>query len=257
MLFADHALRAAVELCIDKPATVAAATGGNGDVIYSPTDPISWAFQPDLPHAQRDVGAARGMIEAAGWTTSSDGIYIRDDRRLSADVYVRSNDEQRTSFMDLVAAQVRDCGIEFNVIRADGEAVVRSVESWPHHLPGTNQQFQVLFIGLAHSYDPDDPMWASDQISSDENPNGLNFIGFDNDTVDQYLTEGVATYDQRERARIYRDLQRVLAEEQPALFAWGGRGQEAIDSRLRTTDGPLDLRTALWWWQLEKLVLSD
>ena len=55
MLFADHALRSAIELCIDKPATVDAATEGTGEVIYSPIDPISWAFQPNLRHTERDV----------------------------------------------------------------------------------------------------------------------------------------------------------------------------------------------------------
>jgi ABC-type transport system substrate-binding protein len=80
-------------------------------------------------------------------------------------------------------------------------------------------------------------------------------MGFSNPRVDQLLDDGIATYDQRERARIYRELQQVLADEQPVLFAWGQRAQEAMDSRLRLTDGPLDLRTRMWWWQLEKLVL--
>jgi ABC-type transport system substrate-binding protein len=67
----------------------------------------------------------------------------------------------------------------------------------------------------------------------------------------------VATYDQRERARIYRQLQEVLAEEQPVLFAWGTRNYEALDPQLRLTDGPINLESRMWWWQLEKLTLGD
>ena len=67
MLFADRNLRAALELCIDKPATVDAATNGNGDVLYSPVEPVSWAYQPDLPKPERDVDEARRLIESSGW----------------------------------------------------------------------------------------------------------------------------------------------------------------------------------------------
>ena len=132
-LFAEHALRSAVELCIDKPATVDAATNGTGDVIYSPIDPISWAFQPDLRHPQRDVAAARRLIESAGWVEGDDGVYVRDERRLAADVYVHADDTQRTRFVDLVAEQVRDCGIELNVVRADPVTVLEPLLTYPAH----------------------------------------------------------------------------------------------------------------------------
>src|SRR4029079_19398322 len=58
-LFADPQIREALELAIAKPQTVDTATHGHGQVIYSPIDPISWAFQPDLVRPERDVTAAR------------------------------------------------------------------------------------------------------------------------------------------------------------------------------------------------------
>ena len=45
-LFADKNLREAVELCMDKEETVAAATGGTGAPIYSPISPSMWAYEP-------------------------------------------------------------------------------------------------------------------------------------------------------------------------------------------------------------------
>ncbi len=256
-LFAEHALRSAVELCIDKAATVDAATNGTGEVIYSPIDPSSWAFQPDLRHPQRDVAAARDLIETAGWTAGSDGIYVRENRRLAADVYVSAEETQRTAFVDLVAEQVRDCGIELNVVRADATTVLNPLFEYPHVAPGSDKPFEAVFIFFSHQFDPHDPGWSSREVSSAENPHGANFMGFANQEVDRLMDEGVATYDQRERARIYRQLQELLADEQPVLFAWGTRSHEALDSRLRLTDGPINLDSRMWWWQLEKLTLSD
>jgi peptide/nickel transport system substrate-binding protein len=256
-LFAEHRLRSAVELCIDKPATVDAATNGTGDVIYSPIDPISWAFQPDLRRPERNVAAARGLIETAGWTEGSDGIYVREDRRLAADVYVDAGDTYRTTFVDLVAEQVRDCGIELKVVRADSDTVLNPLFEYPHIAPGSDKPFEAVFLFFLHGFDPNDITWSSRTVTSTENPDSPNFMGFANSEVDRLIDEGVATYDQRERARIYRQLQEVLAEEQPVLFGWGTRTQEALDSRLRLTDGPINLDSRMWWWQLEKLTLSE
>ena len=255
-LFADKALRSAVELCIDKPATVEAATSGNGDVIYSPIDPISWAFQPDLRHSERDVSAAKALIESDGWSLGEDGIYVRNGKRLSANIVAPTSDAPRTHFLDLVKDQVKDCGIEVNPILADQDTVLGPVLTYPHLIPGTDQPVDGVSIYFAHGFDPDDPSWSSQNVSSEENPRGYNFMGFSDPEVDRLLAEGRATYDQRERARIYRQFQEVLAAEQPVLFTWGVRTTEALDRRMRLTDGPVDLGSRMWWWELEKLTLA-
>jgi peptide/nickel transport system substrate-binding protein len=245
-----------LELCIDKPATVAAATNGEGDVIYSPIDPISWAFEPDLRHSVRDVPGAKELIESAGWTMGADGVYSQEGRRLSADIAVPASDPQRTAFLDLVAEQVKDCGIEINALKLDQDTVLGPVLTYPHLVPGTDKPVDGVLITFAHGFDPDDQSWSSKTISSAEDPTGLNFMGFADPEVDDLLAQGIATYDQRERARIYRQFQEVLAREQPVLFTWGNRLHEAIDSHLQMTDGPINLRSRMWWWQLEKLTLA-
>ncbi|MDQ3880736.1 MAG: ABC transporter substrate-binding protein [Chloroflexota bacterium] len=257
MLFADRNLRTALELCIDKPATVDAATDGNGDVLYSPVEPLSWAYQPDLPRPRRDVDEARRLIEESGWTEGGDGIYEHDGRRLATDVFVRSDDQHRVAFMDLVAEQVLDCGIELTVVPADPDTVLRPLGEYPHIPGGYDEPFEAVFIGIIVGFDPHDDLWHSRTITSEENPEDVNFMGFSNPRVDELLDEGLATYDQRERARIYREFQEILAEERPVLFAWADRVHEALDPRLALTDGDLNLTSRMWYWQLEKLVLRD
>ncbi len=257
MLFADRNLRIAVELCIDKPATVDAASDGTGDVIYSPIEPASWAYEPDLPRPERDVEEARRLIEASGWTEGADGIYKNNQRRLATDVFVRGDAAQRVKFMDLVAEQVRDCGIEFTVIPADATTVLGPLSEYPHIPGGYEEPFEAIFIGFLKGFDPADDGWHSRNVTSAAQPRHTNFMGFDNPRVDELLDEGIATYDQRERARIYRELQVVLAEERASLFAWAPRIQHALDVRLGLTEGELNLASGQWFWQLEKLLLRD
>ncbi|MFN2483722.1 MAG: ABC transporter substrate-binding protein [Candidatus Limnocylindria bacterium] len=257
MLFSDANLRAAMELCIDKPASVDAATDGNGDVLYSPVEPLSWAYNPDLPRPQRDVDEGRRLIVESGWTEGDDGVYQREGRRLATDVFVRSDDPPRVRFMDLVAEQVADCGIELTVIPADGETVLRPLGEYPHIPGGYEEPFDAVFIGIGHGFDPHDELWHSRTITSEANPEDFNFMGFANARVDDLLDEGLTTYDQRERARIYREFQEIIAEERPVLFAWADRVREVLDPRLTLTDGELNLSSRMWFWQLEKLVLSE
>ena len=152
---------------------------------------------------------------------------------------------------------MRDCGIELTVIRADIQTVLGPLDEFPHIAGGYTEPFEAVFLGWTHNFDPHDELWHSRSVTSEEQPQNLNFMGFSNPRVDELLDQGIATYDQRERARIYRELQEVIAEERPVLFGWSSRIQEALDARIGLTDGELNLSSRQWFWQLEKLVLRE
>ena len=257
MLFADRNLRTALELCIDKPATVDAATDGTGVPVYSHVTPVSWAYHPDLPRPTRDVDEARRLIEASGWVEDDDGVYVRDGQRLATEVFVTDRDEPRLAFMELTSEQARDCGFDLTVIPADQNTVLAPVFEYPHIPGGRERPFDAHFIGWGGAFDPDDRLFHSSQISSEDQPAGFNFMGYRNERVDTLIEAGVASYDQRERARIYHELQEIIAEERPVLFAWAGRSHDVIDARLGYVDGEINPASPQWFWQLEKLTLQD
>ncbi|MDQ3880727.1 MAG: peptide ABC transporter substrate-binding protein [Chloroflexota bacterium] len=255
-LFADANLREALELCIDKPATVDAATHGEATAVYSPIPPTSWAYRDDLPIPERDVEAARGLIESSGWRAGADGVYQLDGRSLTTDVFVRSDAPERVTFMDLVAEQARDCGFALKVIPADAGTVIAPLSTWPH-VPGEHTEpFDATFIGWGITPDPNDVLFDSRHITAPDNPQDANFMGFADPRVDELLDAGVATYDQRERARIYREYQTILADEHPVFFAWSPVEHDAITTGIRLTDGEVNLSSQFWFWQVEKLIVT-
>ena len=86
---------------------------------------------------------------------------------------------QRVTFMDLVAAQVRDCGIELD--RRPGRPARRSSarsSSTRTSRPEEDTPFDALFIGWAHAFDPDEQLFHSRWVSSEEQPDGLNVMGY-------------------------------------------------------------------------------
>jgi ABC-type transport system substrate-binding protein len=258
MLFADRNLRAALELCIDKPATVDAATQGTGEPIYSYVPPVSWAYNADLPRPPRDIGQARDLIEASGWSEAEDGVYERGGERLATEIFVTAEETQRLAFMELVAEQARDCGFELTIVPADRETVLVPVGIYPHVPGGRDEPFEAHFVGWGMGYDPHaGDLFHSTRVSSEERPRDSNFMGFQNEQVDELLDAGLTTYAERDRARIYRELQEIIAEEKPFLFAWSSRGQVALDARLGYTEGEINLASPQWFWQPEKLVLRE
>jgi ABC-type transport system substrate-binding protein len=252
-LFADVQLRLALRLCIDKPTIVDSATNGTGVPFDSPVPVTSWAYQPSIRPVVRDVDAATVMIEAAGWRRGADGVYSLNGRRLSAVVPVRADRPDRVKFVDLLAFQAADCGIELEPKPVDVGAYFDMFGNYPHLIPGTQEPFDLFFGGWVAGPDPDSDQWESSAISSEQNPHGANLIGLSDPEIDDLLKQGRTTYDEVDRARIYRRLQERIVELQPYLSAWAPRSYTALDKNLHSTAGELRLDSNYWWWQFETL----
>ena len=169
-LFADKNLREAIELCVDKEETVAAATGGTGAPIYSPITPSMWAYEPNLGPPARDVNAAQELIEEAGWTMGDDGIYRKGDERLATIVHVRDDQRQWIRFIELLAVQVADCGIEITPepIPRDDWAVALD---WPLMVAGVDEQWDATLGGWVNTPDPDfSGIFHSSTITTPDQP---------------------------------------------------------------------------------------
>jgi len=260
-VFADPALRLALQLCVDPERNVDAATGGTGNPVYGPVLPGSWADDPTLPKPARDTAAARKLIEGAGWQPGTDGVYARGGARLGADIVVRANRPERTKMADLIAFQARDCGMDLRSRPTTFDDILEKVLQYPHNLPGTDTPFDLYLGGWSNNPDPADglSLYASSNITDAAHPDGTiyaNFIGFADPVVDRALETASSTYDQAERTRLYREVQQELAAQLPMLFLWASTTTDVVRSAVATADGPLDLEAPHWAWRPERLVVA-
>ena len=260
-LFADVNLRRALQLCVDLPRDVDAATGGNGTAVYGPVTPGTWAYDPTLPKPARDVAAARKLIEGEGWRPGADGIFAKDGVRLAAAIPAKGTDPLRVKMADLVASQARDCGMDLHSQPMSVPDIYNTLLQYPHDLPGTHTPFN-LFIGawsgVADAGALDE--FVSTNITDAQHPDGTStfqdFTGFSDPTLDRLVKAAMATYDQAERAGLYRQVQQELAAQLPYVFLWAPSGFDVVRSAVTTAEGPLDLTAPNWGWQPERLVVA-
>jgi ABC-type transport system substrate-binding protein len=267
--FYDANLRKAVQYCIDKPNLVDIATDGNGVPIESDIPPASWAFDPDLQPVERDVDAAKAFIEEGSdefgapvhqWTMGDDGVYVNENGdRLSALVLVRAGQQDRVDFMNLLAEEVAECGIEINVEAADFQTVLIPALDYPHIPPGQTEPWAAYFGGWGVGVDPDPyALFHSSQCSSADQPGTYNYVCLQDDEIDQLIEDGLATSDQEERTQIYYQYQARMQELQPYLFAWSNVNADGLSAGMQYDDGDLELDSPNWGWRREHLAkLAD
>ena len=256
-LFADLNLRKAMELCIDRKSSVDTVTSGVGQAASSAIPPPLWAHK-DEPILERNVPEATKLIESSGWRLGFDGIYAKKGQRLAASVVVRDPGVGGPfgviNLLDLIKEQAAECGIDLTPYPVPRNELNNMLFNFPHLLPGGDEPFD-LYLGVVdRPPDPHDPMWQSDQISSNEQPHAWNYIGFRNPEVDRVLDAARRSTNVDERTRLYHTFQDIVFTERAMLFMYWPLETTGLSNRVVTGARPLD--SEYWWWQLETLELG-
>lgn len=250
-IYSDLKLRQAFSMCIDHDATVTAATDGNGVPVEANTPPASWAYNPDVPKYTLDVAGAKKLIESSGWALGSDGVYAKAGVRLSSDLYVRQGKPQRVAFGRLAKDQLAKCGIEINVKESDFATVLLPLLSYPN-------KFETYLGGWSTSIDPDDySIFASVQATTKENPDGNNFVGWNNPEADKLLTDGRQELDQAKRKAIYAQFQVLAHNELPYYFLWSDLAHAGLTKSVSSTTSGIDLSSPLYYWNNDSWVVAQ
>jgi ABC-type transport system substrate-binding protein len=256
-LFSEKPVRQALAYCIDKEATVEAATDGQGVPVWADIPPASWAYNPDIPKIDNDLDMAAQLLDEAGWTLAEgESVRARDGQPLATTILVRAGKPDRIKFMQLLADQAKDCGFDITITEADFATVLLPGLEYPHVFPGTSEAWDAYFGGWGTSYDPDPySIWHSSQCTTAELPDTYNYICFQNERADELIEAGLKELDQEKRAEIYQEFEAILAEELPYLFAWSDEASEGVNFALQGGE-PWDEETMTsptWFWELEKV----
>lgn len=104
-------------------------------------------------------------------------------------------------------------------------------------------------------YDPDDfALFHSSQLAQGPGDTRAtrNFVGFNDPVYDEQALIARQLYGREERRSAIAQTQARLASELPYLYLWVDRAAVVLDARLRTLDGPIDLSTPRYLWNIER-----
>src|SRR5262249_20938152 len=234
--------------------------------------PGSWADLTGAPTRTLNLERARVLLDEAGWKVPEPGpggdggaVAIRQQNgiTLTAQLFVRGDDERRTRAADLFAQAARQVGVDISVQRADFETVIESKYAPPYDFDlllgsWTNGAGDPTFADYAF-YDPDDfALFHSSQVNqgvADTRP-VLNFVGFNDPAYDNQAAAAHQLYDFDARAKPIGLAQARLAEARPYLFLWADRIPVALNRQVTTLDGPVNLNTPMYLGNVERWYLK-
>ena len=179
----------------------------------------AWAgvFTDEITQPGHDITRGKALLAEAGWTDSNrDGVLDRAGQRLSLVIRTHSEDPNRIQVVELLISILRSSGVDARAEITEFPALVQALFAG---------NYQVALLGWLNLVDPDRGMY--NQFHS---KGSSNWEKYTNARVDALLDEGRQKSNPTDRARVYREAARIVAQELP-YYVLTYQGYVVVQSR--------------------------
>ncbi len=222
-LFSDKRVRQALALATDKQQLISLIFLGSASAAYSPSSPVSWAYESNVEKYPLNRKKAEILLDEAGWKKGRDGTRKKGSKPLEFTILVNQGNKEREKAAVILQWQYKKIGVKVNIRVMEWSAMLRILNA-----DKDPKDFDAVIIGWSLGIDPDQySIWHSSQY-----PSGLNFVKYKNPKIDRLLEEGRTTMDREGRKKIYSQLQKIIAADQPYLFLWYPKAVVAVSERV-------------------------
>lgn len=222
-IFSDKKIRQALAHAADKKQILNLIFRGLASPAYSPSNPVSWAYENNVNKYKYSLEKAKKLLDEAGWKLNRNGAREKNGKLLEFTVLTSQGNKEREKAAVILEWQYRKIGAKVNIKIMEWSALLKIINS-----PKDPKEFDAVIIGWSLGIDPDQySIWHSSQY-----PQGLNFINYNNKKVDKLLELGRVTIEKTKRKKIYSQIQKIIAEDQPYIFLWYPKTIVAISDRV-------------------------
>jgi peptide/nickel transport system substrate-binding protein len=202
-------VRQAIALAIDREKIVRHKLGGHAIIATGLLPPGHWAYTGEVTKWGYDPARARQLLDEAGYP-DPDGPGGAPRLRLT---YKTTTDGMRVAIARAIAQQLGEVGIEVEVRSFEFGVLLADLKK---------RSFQLSGMQTTEIIEPDMywPYFHSERIPTPAAPDGLNRSSYRSAEADRLIALGRRTIDREARGAIYRDLQRLMAEELPIVPLW-------------------------------------
>lgn len=201
----DKDVRVALNYFIDKDAIVKNLLHSHGIVAYNP---IQKGFANNLSKKYIfDPKKGAEILEKAGWKKNKKGIYEKDLKTLSFDIYSFNSDPLRVGIAKIISSELQKYGVDAKAYAKPKTAFeISDVDSF--------------IIGWGSPFDPDFHTYRifGSFADSNTNENGWNYSHYKDENVDAALKNARSTSDIDERKKYYKDFLDAIYQNPPYIF---------------------------------------
>jgi peptide/nickel transport system substrate-binding protein len=208
----DPAMRQAVAFAVDKNAINARLLGNTVQIANTAITPKAW-FYADQPPATYDPARAAQILENAGWTdTNGDGIREKDGVTAKIELCT-TNRQVRIDTLALVAAWLKDVGVDTVVNAVDSTAIFADYNEATLDTPCalSRSNFDLALHAFTSSIDPLGNYFS--YHSSQLEPDGVNDASVVDDQLDAALDAVRTSVDFADIRDAMADFQRLYVEK--------------------------------------------
>lgn len=200
-ILSDPKVRTAVGMLVDQQSIVGQIYAGVDKIATSILLPSYAAYSPDIKQPGFDADGAAKLLDSDGWTAGSDGIRVKDGKKLTLTLSTHSEDPNRVQSVEFLQEQMKQAGIDAQV----------QISDWPSFFGNVAAgKYQVALLGWLNLTDPDHAMYG--ELHSGQ---GLNWGKYSNPTVDADLDKGRQAQTLADRNAAYQDAAKQIAADLP------------------------------------------
>lgn len=238
-IFGDRAVRRALTMAVDRRAMLRNVFGAYGALAYGPFPHALPVADTTLPQIPYDTTRARALLDSAGWLVGSDGIRVKNGRRLEFGITTPLSSAARKQYSVLLQEAFKRVG-----------AVARIDETDNAGFMARNGDRSFDTIIELYGTDPSPSGFKQSWSTSGLGKDGANFPSYSNPTVDALLDSAALTFDPaRTRAYARRAFETII-EDAPGIWLYEPPTVAGIHKRIHTTTMRADgywSGMADWW----------
>jgi peptide/nickel transport system substrate-binding protein len=215
-ILGDLRVRQALLYALDRDSINQQLFAGKQTVALSNVNPLDWMFTADVPQYSYDPARAAALLDEAGWHEGPEGWRANEaGDRLAFTLMSTAGDRSRELVEQVLQSQWADVGIDVS-IQNQPARVLFGETIQQRKFPGL-----ALFAWLSAPESVPRTTMHSTMIPSEANNwQGQNAAGYSNPDVDALIDAMEVELDREKRGQMWIELQRIYAEQLPAIPLW-------------------------------------